>query len=152
MEYIPLTTRQAAGYLILALWVGLAAFLGAIVLLSPVAHAATASTLPAGPSWQMLRPALPLVAAAVVALVSQACASLARDPATGELPPSALAMVELVRALLVLVAAAVPELAGLGQGDTASVIAQGVVIWLVSHGYVSGGRAAAGVARMARRG
>lgn len=152
MEHAPLTRGQAAGYLAFAIWAGLAAYLGAIVLLSPAAHAATASPLPTGPSWQLLRPALPLVAAALVALVSQACAALARDPATGELPPSALAMVELVRALLVLVAAAVPELAGLGQGDTAAIIAHGVVVWLVSHGYVSGGRAAAGVARMARRG
>lgn len=144
MEHPPIS-GQAAAYLAFAILVGLTAILGAFAL-SSAALAATASPLPAGPSWQVLRPALPLVAAAVVALAAQACAALARDPSTGELPSSALAMVELVRAMLVLVAANIPELAGLGQGDTAAVIAQGIIIWLVSHGYVSGGKTAASAA------
>lgn len=100
---------------------------------------------------EVLRPALPLLAGAIVAMVAGACSRLLADPATQELGDGGRALVELVRAMLVLVAASVPELAGLGQGDTAAVIAQGVVVWLVSHGYAPGGRAAAQAVRAARR-
>ena len=93
--------------------------------------------------YEVLRPFVPLLSAAAVAAISQFCTAFIKDHESNQLPPSSVAVVELVRALLTLLAASTPALAGLAQGDTASIIAQCVVIWLVSHGYIRGGTAVA---------